>query len=141
MKKKVILSKLILTSISMVLLIVSLLLFQIFEDSTDILVIILRHFVFVSLTLFLFYKNFTYFRMLTNEEYYSAREIERTDERNILINMKSSSITLKTIFYFLCVGVLVSSFYSVVVFYTQLIILVVFSVIFATIRLYYQKTH
>lgn len=103
------------------------------------IVICLRYAVFCSLLAFVIVKLIVYIKMITNIEYLKQKEIYRIDERNILIKLKASSITLKTILLTMGCTTIISSFFNIMVFYSQLISFVTFLIVHIIIRFCYNK--
>lgn len=109
------------------------------EHELGSLVFGLRYFLFVFLESIVVYKLVRYTKMVKNRNYLRKIEIHRLDERNQSINLRASSLTLKTLFYVIVFSIIIFGFIDIVVFYTLLFSLFVVGSIYIIIKYIYTK--
>lgn len=143
--KKMAKIKLIIMSLSTLLPIAILLVFELIkpESNGSALsdLVIFRYGIFVLLEGYIGMKIATYIRILTNIDFATAEHVKRNDERNKFIKLKTDAMTIKISIYALGIALIVTAFINRFIFYTLLSVLVVYLVSFLFVKFYYCKKY
>lgn len=143
--KKMAKIKLIIMSLSTLLPIAILLIFELIkpESNGSALsdLVIFRYGIFVLLEGYIGMKIATYIRILTNIDFATAEHVKRNDERNKFIKLKTDAMTIKISIYALGIALIVTAFINRFIFYTLLSVLVVYLVSYLFVKFYYCKKY
>lgn len=143
--KKMAKIKLIIMSLSTLLPIAILLIFELIrpesEGSALSDLVIFRYGIFVLLEGYIGMKIATYIRILTNIDFATAEHVKRNDERNKFIKLKTDAMTIKISIYALGIALIVTAFINRFIFYTLLSVLVVYLVSYLFVKFYYCKKY
>ena len=143
--KKMAKIKLIIMSLSTLLPIAILLIFELIkpESNGSALsdLVIFRYGIFVLLEGYIGMKIATYIRILTNIDFATAEHVKRNDERNKFIKLKTDAMTIKISIYVLGIALIVTEFINRFIFYTLLSVLVVYLVSYLFVKFYYCKKY
>lgn len=143
--KKMAKIKLIIMSLSTLLPIAILLIFELIkpESNGSALsdLVIFRYGIFVLLEGYIGMKIATYIRILTNIDFATAEHVKRNDERNKFIKLKTDAMTIKISIYVLGIALIVTAFINRFIFYTLLSVLVVYLVSYLFVKFYYCKKY
>ncbi len=143
--KKMAKIKLIIMSLSTLLPIAILLIFELIrpesEGSALSDLVIFRYGIFVLLEGYIGMKIATYIRILTNIDFATAEHVKRNDERNKFIKLKTDAMTIKISIYVLGIALIVTAFINRFIFYTLLSVLVVYLVSYLFVKFYYCKKY
>ena len=139
--------KLIIMSLSTILPILLLLIFQfwinnLFQEGTVVYdLIVFRYGIFVLLEGYIGLKIAKYVKILTSVDYASSEVIRKNDERNKFIKLKTESFTIKILIYMMGIALIVTAFINRYIFYTLLGVLLVNLVVYFIVKIYYSKKY
>lgn len=143
--KKMAKIKLIIMSLSTLLPIAILLIFELIkpESNGSALsdLVIFRYGIFVLLEGYIGMKIATYIRILTNIDFATAEHIKRNDERNKFIKLKTDAMTIKISIYVLGIALIVTAFINRFIFYTLLSVLVFYLISYLFVKFFYCKKY
>ena len=103
--------------------------------------VILRYVILLGLELFILWKILVYTRFFGSEKFQEKYFIEKNDERNDLILMKTYKYTIRTVIYALCGVALVASFFNIYLFYIIGGILLFTLITFIGTKLFFSKKY
>ena len=95
----------------------------------------------IGLELFIAWKIFVYVRYLSGKTFKENYFINKTDERNDLILMKTNRYTIRAIIYLLCGVAIISSFFNTTVFFVVGGILLIALISYIGTYIYFSKKY
>ena len=101
----------------------------------------LRYLILIGLELFIAWKIFVYVRYLLGKTFKENYFINKTDERNDLILMKTNRYTIRAIIYLLCGVAIISSFFNTTVFFVVGGILLIALISYIGTYIYFSKKY
>lgn len=143
--KKSIKVRLVVMSLSTILPIILLILFELpffknrFVVYNDL--VVLRYAIFVILEGYIGSKIYTYVRFLCDNEYSDLIFLRRTDERLNFIKLKTNAMAIKIFIYVCGIALITVGFFNSTIFYTLLTILIVVLIIYISVYLYYSRKY
>lgn len=136
--------KLIIMSLSTLLPIILLILFELpfftnFEVYRDL--VVLRYAFFVLLEAYIGFKIYKYIRILCDIEYCELTILRKNDERLNYIKLRTNAMVIKIFIYVCGIALIVAGFFNSFVFYTLLCVLTTVLLIFVSIFIYFRKKY
>ncbi len=102
---------------------------------------VLRLMVVVVFELIIAFKIVHYIRIIISEDYATDYFIKKYDERNLYIKQRTTSFTLKLTLYIIAVALIVSGFFSKLLFYTLGGLIVVIAIVYFATLTYFSKRY
>ncbi len=136
--------KLIIMSLSTILPIIILVALELAPQTKDSAVpdlVIFRYGILVLLEGYIGIKIYTYIRILMNVDFATIELTKKNDERIRFIKLKTDSMTIKIAIYGIGIAMIVTAFIHRLLFYTLLIVLLSYIVIYLAVKLYYCKKY
>ena len=103
--------------------------------------IFLRYGLLTLLELFILWKVAVYTRFFSSDKFKHNYFVEKTDERNDLIHMKTNKYTIRIIIYVLCGAAIVSSFFNNWLFLVVGVILLIALISYIFTYLYFSRKY
>lgn len=82
-----------------------------------------------------------YIRIIISEDYATDYFIKKYDERNLYIKQRTTSFTLKMVLYIIAIGLIVSGFFSKILFYSLGGLIIVIGIIYFVTLTYFSKRY
>ncbi len=137
--------RLIVMSLSTVLPIILMILFElpVFKQQFVIYndLVVLRYAIFVLLEGYIGFKIYRYVRFFCDAEYADLVALRKNDERLNFIRLKTNALAIKIFIYVCGIALITAGFFNAIVFYTLLSILGAVLVIYLFVYLYYSKKY
>ena len=137
--------RLIVMSLSTVLPIILMILFElpVFKQQFVIYndLVVLRYAIFVLLEGYIGFKIYRYVRFFCDAEYADLVALRKNDERLNFIRLKTNALAIKIFIYVCGIALITAGFFNAIVFYTLLSILGADLVIYLFVYLYYSKKY
>lgn len=102
---------------------------------------ILRLMVVVIFELIIAFKIVHYIRIIISEDYATDYFIKKYDERNLYIKQRTTSFTLKMTLYIIAVALIVSGFFSKLLFYSLVGLIVVIGIVYFATLAFFSKRY
>lgn len=102
---------------------------------------ILRLMVVVIFELIIAFKIVHYIRIIISEDYATDYFIKKYDERNLYIKQRTTSFTLKMTLYIIAVALTVSGFFSKLLFYSLVGLIVVIGIVYFATLAFFSKRY
>lgn len=143
--KKGVKIRLIVMSLSAVLPIILLILFDLpfFKDQFVVYsdLFVLRYAIFVLLEGYIGFKIYRYIRFFCDAEYADLFVLRKTDERLNFVRLKTNALVIKILIYISGIAMITAGFFNSIVFYSILCMMVAVLVIYLCVYLYYSKKY
>lgn len=143
--KKGIKIRLVVMSLSTVLPIVLLILFELPFFSENLVVysdlVVLRYAIFVLLEGYIGCKLYRYIRFLVDDEYSDLITLRKSDERLNFIKLKTNALVIKMVIYLCGIALITAGFFNSIVFYTLLSVLAGLLITYFSVLIYYSKKY
>ncbi len=137
--------RLIVMSLSTVLPIILMILFElpVFKQQFVIYndLVVLRYAIFVLLEGYIGFKIYRYVRFFCDAEYADLVALRKNDERLNFIRLKTNALAIKIFIYVCGIALITAGFFNAIVFYTLLSILGSVLVIYLFVYLYYSRKY
>ena len=96
--------------------------------------VFLRYVFFALLEMYILFKIYRYIRYFKDSDYKERYILNKNDERNNFIRLKTDAMVIKIFIYICAIALITAGFFNEIVFYTLLVILL--SVLITTISVY-----
>ena len=103
--------------------------------------VFLRYFILIGLELFILWKIAVYTRFISSDKFKLNYFIDKTDERNDLIHMKTNKYTIRIIIYVLCGAAIISSFFNLYLFFVVAGILLIALISYIGTHIYFSRKY
>jgi hypothetical protein len=143
--KKGVKIRLIVMSLSAVLPIILLILFDLpfFKDRFVVYsdLFVLRYAIFVLLEGYIVFKIYRYIRFFCDVEYADLFVLRKTDERLNFVRLKTNALVIKILIYVSGIAMITAGFFNAIVFYTILCMMIAVLLMYLFVYLYYSRKY
>lgn len=143
--KKGIIIRLVVMSLSTILPIILLILFEqpFFKERFVVYndLVVIRYAIFVLLEGYIGFKIYRYVRFLCDSEYADLFALRKNDERLNFIRLKTNALAIKIFIYVCGIAIITTGFFNSYIFYTLLGVLLCVLVIYVSVFIFYSKKY